>query len=321
MATSERLELRGRVVDGRYLVGSTLGIGGTGVVFEARRTGDCENVVIKTMRPVYAFNADLVGRLRREAEVARTVAHAGIVPVLDEGNLEDGSPYVVFKRLRGESLARLLLREGALRVPEVAAVTMRVASILHAVHANGYVHRDVKPEHVLLDRTVDGRLAVSLIDFGVCAARTAPGDERERERGRVYGTPSYVSPEQASGNPDVDARADIFALGIVMFECLAGRVPFAASNVSSLLRRIIREDAPRVGLVAPEVDRTTDEIVSRALAREPERRFATSRALIRALAPLPGERERVEAELALRLRGSGTSLPVVETLRDEVEAA
>jgi serine/threonine-protein kinase len=320
MAASERSELKGTVLDGRYSIGPTLGIGGTGVVFDARRLADGERVVVKTMRPVYALNADLNRRLRREAEVAATVAHAGIVPVLDEGTLEDGSPYVVFTRLHGESLARLLLREGALRVPEVAAITARVASILQAVHARGYVHRDVKPEHVILDRTPEGRLAVSLIDFGVCAAETAPSDERERERGRVYGTPSYVSPEQAAGNPDVDPRADVFALGIVMFECLAGRVPFASSNVSSLLRRIIREDAPRVGLVAPEVDRTTDEIVSRALAREPERRYASVRALARALGPLVGDRALVETDIAARLRATGVRAPSKETLRDDVAA-
>ena len=119
----------------------------------------------------------------------------------------------------------------------------------------------------------------------MCAAATAPADERERERGRVYGTPSYVSPEQASGNPDVDGRADVFGLGIVLFEALAGRVPFNASNVTALLRRIIREDAPRVGLVAPSVDRAMDSLIARTLAREPDDRFPTARALHRALAP------------------------------------
>jgi serine/threonine-protein kinase len=223
------------------------------------------------------------------------------------------------KRMYGESLNRILMHEGALPADEVAAVAMRVSGILHVVHAAGYVHRDIKPEHVLLERNRHGELEVSLLDFGVCAAETAPADERERERGRVFGTPTYVSPEQAAGIPEVDGRADIFGLGIVMFECLAGRVPFAASNVSALLRRIIREDAPRVMLCAPGVDVAMDSVVSRALARSPHERFSSARALMRALAPHAGDRAATEARLASRLRGRGADH--VETATGDVVAA
>jgi serine/threonine-protein kinase len=155
---------------------------------------------------------------------------------------------------------------------------------------------------VLLDRTDSGALDVTLLDFGVCAAETAPSDERNRENGRVFGTPSYVSPEQAGGNPEVDARADVWALGVVMFEALTGRLPFSAPSVSVLLRRIIREDAPRVGLVAPHVSWEMDAVVARALSREPEERFPTARALGRALAPIVGDRLDAERRLGRHLR-------------------
>ena len=299
---AERCELRGELIDGRYRVGACIGVGGTGVVFEARREQDGELLALKTMRPIYAYNVDLGRRLRREAEVARTVSHPGIVPVLDEGILSDGSPYIVMQHVAGEPLSRFIHRSGILGEREIGAIVMRVCAILHAVHGHGYVHRDIKPEHVLLDRTDSGALDVTLLDFGVCAAETAPSDERNRENGRVFGTPSYVSPEQAGGNPEVDARADVWALGVVMFEALTGRLPFSAPSVSVLLRRIIREDAPRVGLVAPHVSWEMDAVVARALSREPEERFPTARALGRALVPIVGDRLDAERRLGRHLR-------------------
>ncbi len=316
----ERSDLKGTVLEGRYRVGATIGVGGTGVVFESTRLADGATVVVKVLRPTYAGSSDLCRRLRREAEVARAVPHPGITPVLDEGLLEDGSPFIVMPRLGGESLTRLILRTGVLGVAETAAITCRVAAILHAAHARGYVHRDVKPEHILLDRGAGGELEVVLLDFGVCAADTAPTDERERERGRVFGTPSYVSPEQASGDPYVDGRADIFGLGVVMFEALAGRVPFAASDVTALLRRIIREDAPRVGLIASHVDLDLDAVVARALSRDPDRRWPTARALSRALIPFAASRPRTERMLAARLRVGSAAVDQLPTLR-EIAAA
>ena len=320
MAAPERDELRGETIDGRYLIGARLGIGGTGVVFDATRLSDGREVAVKTLRPCFLDHPDLGRRLRREAEVARAVTHPGIVPVLDDGTLQDGSPYIVMERVYGESLSRLILRLGTLDPDLTAAIAIRVAAILHSVHRHGYTHRDVKPEHILFDRTSSGELTVRLLDFGVCASPTAPPDERARENGRVYGTPSYVSPEQASGNPDVDGRADLFSLGIVMFEALTGRLPFRASTVTNLLLAIIREDAPRVGLVAPHVSRELDVVVARALARHPEDRFASPRALARALAPHVGQRRLTENRLAEILRVSRPVSDLAPTVPDLVAA-
>jgi serine/threonine protein kinase len=205
--------------------------------------------------------------------------------------------------LRGESLARVLLRVRSLPVAQVAAIVSRVAAILHSAHCAGYVHRDVKPEHVLLDLSPSGELLVYLLDFGVCSSKSAPGDERQREMGKVFGTPSYVSPEQAAGEVDVDARADLFSLGVLMFEALSGRLPFTAVSVSKLLVRIIREEAPRVRDLAPQLDPAVDDLVARLLARDKQDRFPSARALARALSPYVGERTLIEARVASALRG------------------
>ncbi len=298
MGCVEREELAGQVLDGRYLVVRPLGIGGTSVVFDAVRLSDDAPVVVKVLRDAFMFNTELIRRLRREAEVSRSVSHPGIARVLDEGLASDGSHYVVMERLDGECVARLLRRKGPLEPAMAAAITARAAAVLHAVHAAGYVHRDVKPEHIVLSRTSDGMLDVRLLDFGVCATSRSTEAERDAERGRVYGTPAYCSPEQASGRPEVDGRADVFALGICMFEMLSGRAPFLGSNVSNLLRRIIREDAPRVGLIRPELDLRYDSVVARAMARRTEDRFGSARAMARALLPLVGDRRAVEREVA-----------------------
>jgi serine/threonine-protein kinase len=234
------------------------------------------------------------------------------VPVLDEGTLRDGSPYIVMPLLTGESLSRLLLRLGTLDFATVASIVARVAAILHSAHCAGYVHRDVKPEHVLLERSPSGELLLYLLDFGVCSAREAPPEERGREKGKVFGTPSYVSPEQAAGECDVDGRADLFSLGVLMFEALVGHVPFTASSVSKLLLRIIQEDAPRVSHELASVEPAIDDIVARLMARDKEDRFPSARALSRALAVHVPNRAHVEHTLAGMVRSNGAKPEVAD---------
>jgi serine/threonine protein kinase len=312
---SERTELCGQTLDGRYRLLRRIGFGGTGVVFEATCTRSAERLAIKTLRPCFVNHIDLGARLRREVEVSRRVVHPGIVRFLDQGTLPDGSPYLVMPLLFGESLARLLTRVGPLPPREVAALASRVASILHSAHAAGYVHRDVKPEHILLSRCPKGDLKVHLLDFGVCSSALAPADERKREAGRVFGTPSYVSPEQAAGEVSIDGRADLFALGIVMFEALSGCVPFSASHVSKLLLRIIRDDAPRIADYVPNLDPGIDLIVSRLLARDPEQRMPSARALSRALLPYSGDRHAADLRLSALLHEGTLANDAVTTVQ------
>ncbi|MEZ4287982.1 MAG: serine/threonine-protein kinase [Polyangiales bacterium] len=321
MEISERSELRGQILDGRYRVGAPIGSGGTGLVFEAERLATLETVVVKTLRPMYAGYPDLVNRLRREIDVAQRVYHPGIVPIVDTGMLDDGSPYIVMPYLKSESLFTYLRRNGRLNCAEAAIIGTRVASILHSVHGRGYVHRDVKPEHIMLGVGPGQTLSVHLLDFGVCASETAPIEEKRCERGRVFGTPSYCSPEQAAGDPNVDGRADLFGLGITMFEALSGRLPFVGTDVNSILRRIIREDAPRLGLVTRNIDLEMEWIVLRLLARNPADRFSNARALMREFTPWVADRESNQRRLCERLLVGDAAASLKPTSRGNVVAA
>ncbi len=318
---TDRSELRGQLLDGRYRIGNAIGSGGTGIVFEAERLATLERVVVKMLRPGHATNPDLASRVRREVEVARRVFHPGIVPVIDHGSLYDGSPYVVMKHMRSESLASYLRRCGPLGAREMCVIVARLASILHSVHRHGYVHRDIKPEHILLNLGSYGELDVHVLDFGVCAAETAPADERARERGRVYGTPSYASPEQASGNPFVDARADLFGIGVTMFEGLTGKLPYTGPDVNSVLRRIIRDDAPPVRLFAPRVDEDMEALVAKLLSRSPAARHPSARALMRSLEPWLEDRVRTERALAATLLVEPETSSLRPTAQHEMVAA
>lgn len=302
-ASQERSELCGQTLDGQYSVGARLGGGGTGIVFDGSCLMTCKPVALKMLRPHLIHQYDLAARLRRELEVSRRVLHPGVVRFFGEGTLSDGSPYLAMPRLQGVSLGRLLDRYGELPASVVLLLASRISSVLHSAHVAGYVHRDVKPEHIMLTQTARGELRVHLLDFGVCWSATADEAERRRESGRVFGTPHYVSPEQAAGEATIDGRADLFGLGVVMFEALTGSVPFSASSVTKLLVKIIREDAPRVSDLI-EVDAAVDCVVSQLLEREPERRMPTARALSRAL--LPFSRMRLDAERELLLLLSET---------------
>jgi serine/threonine protein kinase len=281
--------LIGLTLDRRFQVTSRIGGGGTGIVYEGVCLHSGQKVAVKTLRPSLNRHADLGTRLRREVEVSRRVLHPGVVRILGEGTLSDGSPFLVMPLLVGESLARLLVRYGELPCSAVLMIANRVASILHSAHTAGYVHRDVKPEHIYLSKTPRGELCIHLLDFGVCWSVHTTSEEKRREAGRVFGTPRYVSPEQAAGEVQIDGRADLFGLGVVMFEALTGCVPFMAPSVAKLLLRIIRDDAPRVREMV-EVDADVDSLVAQLLVRERARRMASARTLTGALLPYAGQR-------------------------------
>ncbi len=298
MSAARRPELVGLTLDGLYRVGEVVGSGSTGVVLAATRLSDGRDVVIKVLRGDLAHRADLTARLEREAEAARAIRHPGVVACLDQGRLPDGSPYVVFERLSGESLLHYIRRRGPMRVAELLAVANRVTKVLSAVHRVGYVHRDLKPEHVFLSAE-RGALHVSLLDFGVCLP---PEGDGLGSRFQIFGTPGYLPPEQASASEPTSVRSDLYGLGATLFEALTVRPPFAGPTLGSVLRLALSEDAPSVSRFRPNVPRALERLIRDLLARDPQARPLNTRVVERALAAMADTPFALaEAELASQL--------------------
>jgi serine/threonine-protein kinase len=218
----------GNTVDGRYELRRDLGRGAGGIVFEARHTFTGRRVALKVVAPDVprAKLEELRGRLMREARALAAVHHPGVVEVLDGGVLDDGTPFVVMENLEGRTLEGLLTTRGKLSIHETVALTLQLADALEATHEAGVVHRDMKPSNVLITRDRDGRERVKLVDFGIAQIAGSKDEEKLTGIGALIGTPAYMAPEQLLALEDVDLRADLYALGITMFECLTGNVPY-----------------------------------------------------------------------------------------------
>ncbi len=314
MDCASRLELDRTLLAGGYRLRRPIGRGGSAVVYEAERLCDAATVAIKVLSERHAADPLARARLFEEAAFGRELPRSCVARTLDLGTFADGSPYLVMERLQGESLAQLLLRSRALPWLEVAALGARLARVLHALHARGIVHRDLKPEHVWLTVRDPDALELRVLDFGVALRLSTP--ETAAVRGTsVFGTPGYLAPEQAMSQGAVDARADLYALGIVLFEASVGERPFKSSNAAVAMRRTIDEDVPMLGSRgATQLSPPFVAAVSRLCRREPARRFANARAAERALRLAAGGRA-AEQSLARRiwrndrLLGSPATLP------------
>ncbi|MFT3775002.1 MAG: protein kinase [Minicystis sp.] len=250
----------GDIVGERFVIERLAGTGGMGSVYRAGDRLGGGPVALKVMNG----HTDALDRFTREAEVLRALSHPGIVRYVASGRTEHGAPWIAMEWLEGEDLEKRLAR-GRLSVAESASLAARVAAALAAAHARGVVHRDLKPSNLFLPgRSLD---QATLLDFGV--ARLRDGVGVETRSGQFVGTPAYMAPEQARGHQDVDARADVFSLGCVLFECLVGKPPFAAPHVMAVLAKILLEDAPRLGSLVPEVPRDFDDLVTRMLSKDP----------------------------------------------------
>jgi serine/threonine-protein kinase len=268
----------GRLVGGRYRIVGALGRGGMGTVYRAVHTEMSREVAIKMLRPELCVAEEAVRRFEREAEAASKLDHVGCVRVFDFGRVTDvdGGLFLVMELLVGETLAQRLAGAPGKRIAPRTAVHLSVQlcdALAHA-HALGIVHRDLKPENVMLVSGDHGeRDHVKVLDFGI--ARVRGGDGRAiTESGTVFGTPAYLSPEQALGER-ADERADVYAIGVMTFEMLAGARPFTGESTSELLAAHLTKDPPRMRGVAPEagISEELETIVARALAKRRDDRW------------------------------------------------
>ena len=302
------VEAIGRVVAGRYLLGPVLGAGGMGTVFHAEHTDLGKRVAIKVLATALEGEAEPTARFLREAKAASTIESEHIAQVFDVGEDLHLGLYMVMELLKGEDLSRVLAARGALPPAVAAGIVWQVSLALERAHSAGVVHRDLKPANVFLTRGDDGSVKVKVLDFGIAklvhdARSLSLGITRH---GIVVGTPHYMSPEQAQGLETVDHRTDIYSLGVLLFETIAGSPPYPErENYEQTLYSILCEDPPRLASKVPGVLPELDELVSQLMARVPERRPASAREVRRRLAaifPSLGRR-------TLVLGGSAPSVP------------
>ncbi|MCC7542322.1 MAG: serine/threonine protein kinase [Deltaproteobacteria bacterium] len=266
----------GSVVSERYRIVRKMGEGGMGAVYEVEHVQLGRKLALKTLHPELARSADVVARFQREARAAAAVGSPHIVDVVDLG-AADGSPFIVMEFLDGGSLRDLLEEQGQLAIPRVLAIVTQCCKALAKAHAKGIVHRDLKPDNIMLvDR--DGGDFVKLVDFGIAKLvedSIALDAVATTRTGITMGTPQYMSPEQIAGASDIDARADVWAMGAVLFELLTGKPPFEATTMPMLAVKIHSEKTPSVRELRPAIPARLDAIVQKALAKERDDRFAT----------------------------------------------
>ncbi len=298
--------LLGTVIEHRYRVDARLRSGAMGIVYRAKNVRiDCD-VAIKVL--VGARDLVTTSRFVREARAAARVRNDHVVTIHDIGTLPDATPYIVMELLEGESLDQRLERLHTLDVHSAVQIVLQLLEGLDAAHATGAVHRDVKPGNVFLVRTSSGE-RVKLLDFGLSKSLH---DARVTRPGEVVGTPHYLAPEQARGDTDQDARVDVWATGIMLYEMLVGEVPFVGKNFLEIVLKILSSPIPAPSTIRPRLPATIDEVVLRALEKDPERRYRSAQemraALLSLAADLPPEEDPMDDELLSD--DDGPTLPV-----------
>src|SRR4051794_41165368 len=261
----------GTLLNGRYRLDAQIGAGGMSTVYRAFDTVLERQVAIKLMHREIASDSDQLERFRREARAVAQLNHPHVVGVIDAGE-DDQTPFIVFEYVEGETLKDRIRRHGRLPVTEAVAYAIEVARALGAAHERHIVHRDVKPQNVLIDE--EGTAKVT--DFGIARSLTEEGLTAD---GRVLGTTDYVSPEQALGHA-VTGQSDLYSLGIVLYEMLTGDVPFHGENQVSVAMKHVREELPDVQLRRREVPSARAAVIARAPAKELDRRYSDDRQLI-----------------------------------------
>jgi serine/threonine-protein kinase len=287
----------GDLIADRYELEELVGTGGMSSVFRARDRQLERRVAIKILHQHYAEDPEYLERFRREARAVAKLSHPNIVTVIDRGD-DDGRQYIVFEHVEGENLKELVIRSGRLPVRRALELALAVADGLAFAHNHGLVHRDVKPQNVLLNR--DGEVKVT--DFGI--ARSLHVEQGVTQTGMVLGTGEYLAPEQASGKP-VSPATDVYSLGVVLWELLAGDVPFVGENFVAIALRHVNEPPPSLRERRPDVSPRLEAAVNRALAKDPAQRFpsmsAFAKELRACLAEAEGAPVPVEEDLAMTL--------------------
>jgi eukaryotic-like serine/threonine-protein kinase len=268
--------LLGSVVDDRYEISAVIGEGGMGVVYAVRHRALGKRFALKALRRDLATDHEIAARFTQEARTAALVSHPGLVEITDFGTLPTGQPFFVMELLEGQSLAQLIRRGGPIPAARAIEIVRQISEALGTAHDLSIVHRDLKPDNIHVSPGVAGRDHVTIVDFGLAKV---VGASRLTRAGMVFGTPHYMSPEQAQGEP-TDHRADIYALGVVMYEMFTGRVPFEADSYMGVLtKHMYMAPTPPSQLVGMDKLGVLEDIILRCLEKKPDHRYRTLREL------------------------------------------
>lgn len=271
----------GRMINGRFEVLSRLGAGGMGVVYRARQVGIDRIVAIKTLLKDRATDDKVVLRFKNEARAVSRLNHPNTIRIFDFGQMDDGTLYFAMELLEGRSLDRAIRQDAPFATRRTLHIMAQMADSLAEAHSKGIVHRDLKPENVYLSQVGDDPDFVKVLDFGVARMREQDSSQGTMtQAGVIFGTPRYMAPEQAR-TMAVDARADIYALGIIWYELLMARTPFEADSPLAILMKHIQDPVPRMAVFRPDVSvpEEVETLVMRCLEKSPDRRIQSASAL------------------------------------------
>jgi serine/threonine-protein kinase len=279
--SAPRRDLVGKLIANRYIIGEPIGAGGLCTVYRAEDLKRGRDVAVKVLPADKAVDREISARFQREVTTAKRIEHPNVAAISDSGELEDGARFMVLELLRGTLLSTALHEQGRMPVKRALVIARQMLVGLGEAHRLGIVHRDVKPHNVMLV-DVNGLETVKLFDFGIAANERAA--MQLTVPGTAFGTPEYIAPEQAMGHK-VDARADLYGVGVSLFEMITGRLPFQCKDDVGFLRAHIKDTPPLPSTVAPDADvpPAVDRLVARALEKDPDARFKSAQQMIAAI--------------------------------------
>ncbi len=282
----------GTLIAGKYRVERELGRGGMGVVVAATHVDLDQRVAIKILQKSAALSPDALARFLREARAAAKIRSEHVTRVMDVGKLDDGLTYIVMEYLEGSDLSDLVRQEGQVRISAAVDYVLQACEGIAAAHAAGIIHRDIKPANLFVARQPGRPNTIKILDFGVSKISdngNGANDGSATQTGQVFGSPLYMSPEQLDSAISVDGRTDIWALGVVLFELLAGKPPFQGKSSANIMSAVLRDPAPKLRSLRPDVPAALEEVVARCLEKDREFRYATVIDLAEAIAPFCGK--------------------------------
>ena len=304
--------LIGQVLAGKYRIDDKIDEGGMGCVYRATHVLMEKVIAVKVLHPALAADDKIVARFTREAKAASRISHPHAINVTDFGESENGIVYLVMEYLRGRTLKDIVRTGGPMSLRRTVEIVRQVAGALDVAHAEGVVHRDLKSDNIMLEEATGGDWA-KVLDFGIAKIQQTERSVHETDPGLtapnlIIGTPQYMSPEQCSQASDIDARSDIYSFGVIVYEMLAGHVPFSGDSPTGIMMKHIQEPPPSILDERKDLPEEVGRVVARALAKRPEERFQTAGELSLALAEAAAAAE-------TSLTGAAAAAAVLDTDR------